>query len=222
MSATRSIVELFEIAQSSGWNEPNNVRLALLEIAAHRDATKYQFQDAVNIALGFDSPELALEIHDVYESKFGEKLSGDVGRDDIETMLQQKNEMEGTSKVFKRQTILARGHFSNFFTFHPVKEIVIAPGSITFIVDHYFHHTKRYVYNYTEVRGIAVRERNSWRGVGNTSVKIRERTCRVITSNHSFFFDVSASYGDFRNPRELVAELAKIHVIEYVGVKWSS
>ena len=222
MSATKSIVELFEIAQRSGWNEINHVRRALLEIAVHRDATKYQFQDAVNIALGFDSPEIALEIHDAYESKFGEKLMGDVDRRDIETMLSQKSGAEFTSKVFKRQTILARGHFSNFFTFYPVKEIVIYPNSITFVVRYYFYLTKRYVYDFTEVRGIAVRERNSWRGVGNTSVKIRERTCRVIASNHTFFFDVSASYGDFRNPRELIDELAKIRDIEYVGAKWIS
>ena len=221
MSATKPLVELLEIARRSDWKEPSQIRCALLEIATHKDATQYQFQDALNMALGYDSPELALEIHDAYERKFAEELRGDFSRSEIETMLHQKSEIGNPKRVFKRQTILARGHISNYVTLHPVTEIIIAPSSITFAVAHYFILTERHVYDHDKVFGIAIRERKSWKGVGNTAANFVERTCRVITSNRTFLFDVSGSYSDFKNPRELVKELAKFHTIEHVGEKWA-
>lgn len=220
MGANKSLSLLLKKAQEIDWSDLSQLRQVLLDIASHPEATEYQFQDAVNIALDFDSPQIALEIHDVYEKRFGQTLSGDTDRRAIEASQTPKGGKEIAEKSFKRQTFLQRSHFSNHFTFYPVKEIVITASSITFIVSHFFCSTRRYQYGHADVLEIYLRERKSWKSMGNTAVSFHERTCRVITKDHSFVFDVSGSYGDFRNPRALVDELTKIRAIEKVGRKW--
>ena len=220
ISVNRSLNLLLENAQETDWNDVSKLRLALLEIASHPDATEYQFQDAANIALDFDSPQTALDIHNAYMRRFGKGLSGDVSRRDIEADLKSKTKEEVAKKAFIRQTFFQRGHFSNYFTVHPVRKIVITPRTITFTVSHYYCLTRSYEYGHSDVLEIRLRERESWKSFGGGSSKIKERTCKVISKKRSFLFDVSASCGDFRNPRELIEGLAKICIVQNSGTDW--
>jgi hypothetical protein len=167
------------------------------------------YKDAVNIYMLGNMYKEAIETIADYEVSFGKKFKGDFTLEDIrheqnEHLTAQKDYQQGGAKIFSRMSIKERGHFSNFFTFFPLKEIQIYNDRLVLKKC-----SREYSYPWNDINARIV-EKTAYKGYGRGSfAKFVQRLLVIKATDKTFKFDVSGQFPDFKHNDILLDELKK-------------
>lgn len=167
------------------------------------------YKDTVNIYMLGNMHKEAIETINTYEALFGKKFEGDFSREDItnewnEYLIAKKDFEKNDAKIFCRMSIKERGHFSNFFTLFPIKEIQIYNDHLVLIKG-----SKKYSYSWKDINARIVKS-TAYKGYGSDSfAKFVQKLVVMKSADKTFKFDVSDQFPDFKHNDILLDELKK-------------
>jgi len=215
MDSTKKSQELLRIAEvciSEGkYDEASSLVDEAISLAP---SEQMPYSDAVNILLDGNLYGHAKELFVRYRKETGKDLVSDFSYDEISQMERESMQSFAHRPInFKRMSMRERGHFSNLFSFWPVKEIDLSDEYISIT-----RGCKKYTFKWQDVRyaKIIVKDAHKSYGTG-TAAKFTQKTFVIQTQERSFQFDVSSSFPDFKNSNQLLAELSKrldVHEID--------
>lgn len=147
-----------------------------------------------------------------YAEATGGRLRADVMLDEIrEAREAHRPVREDSTLVFRRLTLLERGHFSNHFTLRPVTKIAIGDEMIKI-----WRRRTQWTFPWTAVR-VSIAKAPATKAVGRYSYgRYMRKLCTITADGETFRFDVSDQYPDLASPRQLIEELER-----HVRVEWS-
>lgn len=116
---------------------------------------------------------------------------------------------EETNKVFKRLSLSQRGHFSNYFTFFPIKKIELSENFVILQV-----RNRLYKYAWKEIKEAKIIHSRARKSYGRyAGSDINARLFVLVTSDRTFKFDLSSRFPDFNPAKEILNKFRK-HLTE--------
>jgi hypothetical protein len=184
---------------------PRAHRLVLEALDTAPDYDPLLYSQAISIltlAGMYDDAEAA---HLRYTEATGERLRADVTLEEIrETRAATRPVRIGDSVVFRRLTLVERGHFSNYFTFRPVTKLALAPDAITI-----WRRRRSWTFPWPAVT-VQVAKRRTRKAIGRyAGGDYLQKVCTIRAEGLTFRFDVSDQYPDIGSPREFLALLTQ-------------
>jgi len=207
MTSLKKSKELLDLAEKKIADGAVNVAADLIQEAVSfcpRDPSIYG--DAVNLLLEAGLFKSAKNMFKKYHQGTGKELVSDFTLDDI-LQMEKTNDFSSPSGylVFKRMSLRKRGHFSNVFSFSPIKEIGLSANSIYIVQG-----GKKYVFSWKEVLSAQLLKKNALKSYGmGTAAKFIQKTFIIETKEKLFQFDVSSNFPDFEYSNQLLKELLK-------------
>lgn len=174
------------------------------------------YGDAVNLLLEGGLYRSAKLLFERYQKETGEKLVSDFTLDDISEMEKASDLSSPVNlMIFKRMSLRKRGHFSNIFSFRPVKEIGLSENSIYVI-----QRGKKYIFSWLEVLSAQILIKDAFKSYGmGTAAKFTQKTFILETKEKTFQFDVSSNFPDFEYNDRLLKELSRKLKIKEVDMR---
>ncbi len=199
--------KLLRLAEKEIADGTINAAEKLIQEAVLFSSTDYSiYGDAVNLLLEADLFKSAKNMFEKYRKETGKELVSDFTLDDIRQM-EKTNDFSSPAGflVFKRMSLRKRGHFSNIFSFRPIKEIGLSENSI-----YIAQGGKKYVFSWKEVLSAQLLKKNALKSYGmGTAAKFIQKTFILETKEKLFQFDVSSNFPDFEYNNQLLKELLK-------------
>jgi len=172
------------------------------------------YEDAVNIFMLGKMYTEAIETIRAYEIAFGRTFRGDFALEDIERERDElsrarKAQQQGSPRIFRRMSIRERGHFSNYFTLFPIREIEIHTDCLRLQ-----RGSKSFSYPWRDVSA-RIESKVSYKAYGRSSAKFTQRLLVFTVRDKLFKCDVSNQFPDFKHSDLLLEELTKhIDIVE--------
>jgi len=115
------------------------------------------------------------------------------------------------SKRYLRQTLGERGHFSNYFSLFPVKEIQVDDKGVMIK-----RRSKCNRYQWSEIKEVRLIYRKKYKPYGaGTGGYIKQRLCVVVAPDFQYKFDLSGQFPDFKDSVSLLKIFSeKVKVVE--------
>jgi len=105
-----------------------------------------------------------------------------------------------TMEVFRRQTLKQRGHFSNYFTLRPIKELGFAEEYLRVFVG-----KRRIEIPYNQL-GARIIERHRYKPYGaGIGGNVKQTLIKITSKDRAFRFDLSAQFPDFKDRKKILA-----------------
>jgi hypothetical protein len=171
---------------------------------------KRAYQDAVSIYLLGEMYEEAKKVFDLYKARTGQELNTDYSYNEIEEEQSNRAALATKlatvpTKIFRRMGIRERGHFSNYPTLWPVKEIVITNDGIALRKG-----AKNFKFKWQDISSAVILKRRKEKAYGKgATTEFLQKLFELRVAGMTFRFDVSSNFPDFKYPDLLVAELRK-------------
>lgn len=208
------LIRIAEIRISEGKYEEASKLID--EAISFSPSEQMPYSDAVNILLDGNLYGHAKEVFVRYRNETGKDLVTDFSYDEISQM--ERDSMRSFAHRplnFKRMSMRERGHFSNLFSFWPVKEIDLSDEYISIT-----RGRKKYTYRWQDVCYAKVVIKDAYKSYGTgTAAKFTQKTFVLQTQERSFQFDVSSNFPDFKNSSQLLAELLKRLDVQEVDLR---
>lgn len=173
------------------------------------------YADVVNILLEGQMFSEAKNIFHLFENRSGKKLKADFSLSEIERTERERDIYQHIeTKHFKRMTFKERGHFPNYFSFCPIKELDIEKNGIRLKKG-----SKTYFYRWEDIHDAFVKREKSYKSYGSSGMAFLQKTVVLKTKDKIFRIDVSSSFSDFKHSDILLSELKKYLKIKELSIQ---